>query len=77
MVMVVVVVGEGSGGGGVAVVVAVAAEGSFWVVEGADRHPQSRAFTPCRDDNRASFVPERATLRRVRWGSRRELSCPE
>lgn len=45
------------------------------MVEGADRHPQSRAFTPsCRDDNRASFVPERATLRRVRsWGSRREL----
>lgn len=37
-------------------------EGSFWVVEGADRRPQSRAFTPCRDDNRASFVPERATL---------------
>lgn len=61
----------------VVAVVAVATEGSFWVVEGADRHPQSRAFTPCRDDNRASFVPERATLRRVRWGSRRELSCPE
>lgn len=63
----------------VAVVVAAATasaatEGSFWVVEGADRHPQSRAFTPCRDDNRASFVSERATLRRARSVSRRELS---
>lgn len=27
--------------------VVAAAEGSFWVVEGADRRPQSRAFTPC------------------------------
>jgi len=42
------------------VVVVAVAEGSFWAVEGADRRPQSRAFTPCRDDNRASFVLERA-----------------
>jgi len=43
-----------------AVMVVAVAEGSFWAVEGADRRPQSRAFTPCRDDNRASFVLVRA-----------------
>jgi len=43
-----------------AVMVVAVTEGSFWAVEGADRRPQSRAFTPCRDDNRASFVLERA-----------------
>lgn len=42
------------------VMVVAVTEGSFWAVEGADRRPQSRAFTPCRDDNRASFVLERA-----------------
>lgn len=40
----------------VVMMVVVPVEGSFWAVEGADRRPQSRAFTPCRDDNRASFV---------------------